>query len=384
MVEGTRSRKDAERRERVREALQAGPSALPAVSEDKREEQRRRGLERVMLADMVAAGGSLGRDWIKTSCIGLRVPVGRLRLRVQSLIKAESRLSSAVRILAHTIEEAGTEVEPAKVMLVLKEITKAAKQRQGGLRRDKGLLEAADGLARSAGTNGRDRDAIARAVEIATLIRVVLESSPDRQRDPSSYGTVTRQIAGGRLEAWPSKGISELRTLTAMAGSALMTRAEAGAVSPHLRAVVQALEGNARGGVALATYSKEIERSSAEMAQWIRTGAYPRDESAAVEVEADWRLEREDQALATEALAALLVIEPDRITSDQVKRAGRNASLVVVEAKGESAIYDARIHKPASGSMLAGQPCKVVRAGVERRIAGEQTERVLKAIVEGI
>ena len=36
--------------------------------------------------------------------------------------------------------------------------------------------------------------------------------------------------------------------LTAMAGSALMTRAEAGAVSPDLRRVVQALEGDAKGG----------------------------------------------------------------------------------------------------------------------------------------
>ena len=101
------NRKEEERRERIREALRAGPAALPAVSEDRQEEQRRRRLERLMLADMVAVGGVRGRDWIEASCRGLSADSGRLRGRVQSLLKAESKLSNAVEILARTIDEAG-------------------------------------------------------------------------------------------------------------------------------------------------------------------------------------------------------------------------------------------------------------------------------------
>lgn len=379
---GGRNRKEEERRERVREALKSGPAALPAVSEDKQEEQRRRRLEQLMLADMVAAGGVRGRDWIEASCRGLDADSGRLRGRVQSLIQAESKLSNAVEILARTIEEAGEEVESGKVMLVLKEVTKAARQRRAGLRKDGGLIRAAERLARSARTEGGDREGIRRAVEIATLIRVVLESSPDRQREAASYDAVTRQVGRGKLEGWPSEGIAEVRMLTAMAGSALMTRAEAGTVSPDLRRVVQALEGDTKGGVTLATYSKAIERTAPEMAQWIRTGEYPQEEQPIAET--DRWLEMEDQALATEALAGLMVLEEERVTADEVKRAGRSSSLFVVGTKGEQTKYDRRLHKPASGRMLEGQPCKVIRTGVERRSTGEKPERVLKAIVEGI
>ena len=376
------NRKEEERRERIREALKVGPMALPAVSEDRQEEQRRRRLERLMLADMVAAGGIRGRDWIEASCRGLSADTGRLRGRVQSLIKAESKLSSAIEVLARTIEEASEKVEPAKVMLVLKEVTRAAQQRRAGLRRDGRLIAAAETLARSVRTRGRDREGIRRAVEIATLIRVVLESSPDRQREATSYDAVTKQIGGGQLDGWPSRGIAEVRMLTAMAGSALMTRAEAGAVSPDLRRVVQALEGGAKGRMTLATYSKAIDCTAPEMAQWIRTGEYPEEEQPTVE--ANRRLEKEDQTLATEALAGLMVREEERVAADEVRRAGRSANLVVVDAKGDVAKYDTRRHKPASGRMLAGQPCKVIRAGVERRSTGEEPERVLKAIVERI
>lgn len=374
------NRKEEERHERIREALNAGPAALPAVSEDRQEEQRRRRLERLMLADMVAVGGVRGRDWIEASCRGLSVDSGRLRGRVQSLLKAESKLSNAVEILARTIEEAGEKVDPAKVLLVLKEVTRTARQRRAGLRRDGHLIAAAETLARSARTRGGDREGIRRAVEIVTLIRVVLESSPDRQREATNYDAVTRQIGGGRLEGWPSRGVAEIRMLTAMAGSALMTRAEAGAVSPDLRRVVQALEGNAKGGMTLATYSKAIDRTAPEMAEWIRTGTYPQEEQPAAE--ANRRLEKEDQALATEALAGLMVLEEEKVTADEVRRAGRSANLVVADAKGEVAKYDSRRHKPARGNMLVGQPCRVIRAGVERRSTGEQPERVLKAIVE--
>ena len=84
----------------------------------------------------------------------------------------------------------------------------------------------------------------------------------------------------------------------------------------------------------LATYSKAIDRTAPEMAEWIRTGKYPQEEQPAVE--ADRRLEKEDQALATEALAGLMVLEEERGHGRRGEKGGKKRGLDRGRREGRS------------------------------------------------
>ena len=379
------SRTDRQQREqavrkRVQQALEAGTGALTEVSRSKPEEQKQIRDERQLLVAVERYGGTAGRQWIEESCRGLQADSGRLRGRIQSLLRAHATLSGGMKAVTTALEESKGTEDPEKVMLALKEITKVAERRRLTLKREKTMIDEIERLATASKAGSPGRDGARRAIEIARVTRVVLESSPERQREALSYRAVTKRLGGQATQEWTRQGIAELEVLAAMAASALMTRAEADRVSPELRNVVQALSIASTGRAALATYAKRMEKDSPEMACWIRTGRYPEEEEPVVP--GNTALEREGQAHANEALAGLMLLDVSRLTSDEVLKAGRSAQLAVVGRKGDHTTYDSRLHKPVAGGMLDGEPCTIVRPAVERVSGEERPERIVKAIVE--